>query len=75
MIADLEPEYFQEIMEQFPRFVSRDEKKFRATRKLRNGVFIEINLSAQDIYAICQKAIEIAGLSAEEWRVETQESR
>ena len=74
-IADLEPEYFQEIMQQFPRFVSRDEKKFRHTRKLRNGVFIEINLSAQDIYAICQKAIEIAGLSAEEWRVETQESR
>jgi uncharacterized protein with ParB-like and HNH nuclease domain len=74
-IADLEPDYFKEIMQQFPRFIGWDEKDFRSTRQLRNGVFIEVNLSAQDIYTFCMKAIETAELSIEEWRIETQESK
>jgi hypothetical protein len=74
-IADSEPEYIQEIMQQFPRFISWEEKDLRSKRLLRNGAFIEVRLSAQDIYRFCQKAIEIAGLSAEEWRVETQENK
>ena len=73
-IVDLEPDYFKEIMLQFPRFVGWDEKDFRSTRQLRNGAFIEVNLSAQDIYTFCMKAIEAAELSIEEWSVETQES-
>jgi hypothetical protein len=73
-IADLEPDYFKEIMQQFPRFIGWDEKDFRSTRQLRNGAFIEVNLSAQDIYTFCMKAIETAELSIEEWSVETQES-
>ena len=73
-IADLEPDYFKEIMQQFPRFIGWDEKDFRSTRQLRNGAFIEVNLSAQDIYTFCMKAIETAELSIEEWSVETQDS-
>lgn len=73
-IADLEPDSFKEIMQQFPRFIGWDEKDFRSTRRLRNGAFIEVNLSAQDIYTFCMKAIETAELSIEEWSVETQES-
>jgi len=73
-IADLEPDYFKEIIQQFPRFIGWDEKDFRSTRKLHNGAFIEVNLSAQDIYTFCMKAIETTELSIEEWSVETQES-
>lgn len=73
-IADLEPDSFKEIMQQFPRFIGWDDKDFRSTRRLRNGAFIEVNLSAQDIYTFCMKAIETGELSIEEWSVETQES-
>jgi len=73
-IADLEPDSFKEIMQQFPRFIGWDDKDFRSTRRLRNGAFIEVNLSAQDIYTFCMKTIETAELSIEEWSVETQES-
>ncbi|MEH2388531.1 MAG: HNH endonuclease family protein, partial [Nostoc sp.] len=69
-LADLEPERFQDIMQQFPRFVGLDEKDFRHTRKLHNGAFIEVNLSAKDIDAFCRKAIETAELSIEEWQIE-----
>ncbi len=70
-IADLEPEKFQEIMEQFPRLLGWDEKNFRSTRKLKNGVFIETNFSAKDISSLCHRSIETAGLSIQDWYVET----
>ena len=73
-IADLEPDSFKEITQQFPRFIGWDEKDFRSARQLHNGAFIEVHLSAQDIYAFCMKAIETADLSIEEWHIETQET-
>ncbi|MDD1414424.1 DUF262 domain-containing HNH endonuclease family protein [Dolichospermum sp. ST_con] len=72
VIADLEPDKFEDIIQQFPRFISRNETDFRRdTRKLENGVFVNVNLSARDINAFCIKAIETAELSTEEWEVET----
>lgn len=70
-IADLEPERFQDIMAQFPRFVGWDEKDFRSTRQLQNGAFMEVNLSAKDIHTFCLKALETAELSIGDWQVET----
>jgi len=69
-IAQLEPDSFEEITQQFPRLIGMDEKIFRSTRKLTNGAFIEVNLSAKDIYTLCQKAIEAAALSLDDWRVD-----
>ncbi len=70
-IADLESERFQEIMEQFPRLLGRDQKNFRSTRQLKNGVYIETNFSAKDISSLCHRSIETAGLSTQDWRVDT----
>jgi hypothetical protein len=74
-IIDVEPDRFKDIMQQFPRFVGWDEKDFRGTRKLQNGAFVEVNLSAKDINTFCLKAIETAELSVEEWRIETAETQ
>lgn len=71
ILSESEPEKFTEIMEQFPRFLSWDEKDLRSTRQLKNGVFIEVQLSSKDIYSFCQKAIETANLSSDDWLVET----
>ena len=71
VIADLDSDKFKDVMEQFPRFISRDEKDFRDTRKLENGVFVNVNLSARDINAFCIKAIETAEISLEDWQIET----
>ncbi len=72
IIADLEPEKFDQIVKQFPRFVGRDNKKFREMRRLKNGKFIEVNLSSQDIQRFCFQVLETFDLSAEDWRVETE---
>ena len=69
-IAEAEADQFQEIIEKFPRFIGWDEKSFRENRKLKNGAFINVNLSAKDIYKFCLKVKEFVKL--EEWEVKTE---
>jgi len=68
-IADLEPEKFEVIANNFPRYLGKDKNKFRAIRQLQNGYFVEVNLSAQSIQKFCYQAIETIELTAEEWNV------
>ena len=70
-IAELEPEKFEKIIQQFPRFVGRDKKKFRAIRELKNGAFVEVNLSAQSIQRICFQVLETIELTTDDWKVIT----
>lgn len=71
VIADLEADKFEDIIQQFPRFIGRNETDFPRKKKLENGVFINVNLSARDINAFCIKAIETAEISLEDWQIET----
>lgn len=68
-IADIEPEKFEIIAQNFPRYLGKDKTKFRAIRQLQNGYFMEVNLSAQYIQKICYQAMEMIELTAEEWNV------
>lgn len=68
-IADLEPEKFDLIALNFPRYVGKDKSRFRATRELQNGYFIEVNLSAQTIQRFCHQAMETIDLTTDEWVV------
>ncbi len=70
-IADYDSDKFNQILQQFPRFLTTNNQDFRQTRQLKNGIYVNVNLSSKDIYAFCQKAIEIAELSREDWEVET----
>jgi hypothetical protein len=70
-IADLEPEKFNIIANNYPRYISVDKSKFRATRQLQNGYYIEVNLSAQTIRNLCYQAMESIELTTEEWEVIT----
>ncbi len=70
-IADVEPEKFEQIVKQFPRLIGSNKSRFRATRELANGVFIEVHLSAHDIKRFCLQAVEAVDLTADDWVVET----
>jgi uncharacterized protein with ParB-like and HNH nuclease domain len=69
VIADLEPEKFEVIAHNFPRYVGKDKNKFRAIRQLENDYFIEVNLSAQSIQKLCYQAMETIELTSDEWEV------
>lgn len=69
VVADLEPEKFEVIAHNFPRYVGKDQNKFRAIRKLENNYFVEVNLSAQSIQKLCYQAMETIELTTDEWEV------
>jgi hypothetical protein len=68
-VADLEPDKFGIIAQNFPRYLGKDKSKFRAIRQLQNGYFIEVNLSAQTIQKFCSQAMETIELTADDWSV------
>ena len=70
-IAELEPEKFNQLMREFPRFIGKDQHKFHDIRRLKNGAFIEVKLSAKVIQAFCLKAIESIDLTNDDWQIET----
>lgn len=71
-VADLEPEKFDVIAHNFPRYLGKDKNKFKAIRQLQNGYFIEVNLSAQSIQKLCYQAMETIELTSEDWTVTVQ---
>ncbi|MBK9927706.1 MAG: DUF262 domain-containing protein [Anaerolineales bacterium] len=70
-IAELVPELFVNLALEYPRFISKDPARFRRNRKLDNDYYIEVNLSAKDVYRFCIQAMEAIGLSSDDWFVET----
>jgi len=46
-VADLEPDKFEIIAHNFPRYIGKDKNKFRTVRQLQNGYFVEVNMSAR----------------------------
>jgi len=72
-ISELETEKFEVLIQEFPRFIGRDKKKFRAIRELKNGTFIEVNQSAQSIQKLCYQVMDTLELTSDEWKIETLE--
>jgi len=68
-LIELEPDKFEQIVTTLPAYIGKDRNKFRAIRQLNNGYYIEVNQSAPSIYKNCMKAIQIVGLSSEDWVV------
>ncbi|TVM04207.1 MAG: DUF262 domain-containing protein [Candidatus Brocadia sp. WS118] len=68
-VADLEPDKFEIIAHNFPRYLGKDKNKFREIRRLQNGYFIEVNLSAQNIQKFCYQAMETIELTSDDWSV------
>ncbi|MDO8262063.1 MAG: DUF262 domain-containing protein [Gallionella sp.] len=73
VIAELDPEKFEALLLQHPRFVGRNKSAFKTARELNSGVFIEVHLSADSIRDFCLQTVEFVGLTRMEWHVETSE--
>ena len=71
-VADLEPEKFDILAHNFPRYIGKDKSKFRAIRQLQNNYFFEVNLSAQSIQRLCYQAMETIELTSDDWEVEIE---
>lgn len=71
IVADLEPDKFVIIADNYPTMINKDKNKFKAVRELGNGYYIEVNRGSDYIQRFCQHAIETIELTAEDWTVFT----
>lgn len=69
-IAERDPEAFDHVVAQFPRYIATQEGNLREARRLANGMFMETHFSANSLYTACVQVTEAAGLSSDDWRVE-----
>jgi len=60
------PEKFK-ILQEDSSLITKDSSRLRSFRQLDSGHFVEVNLSAQNIYEYCIKALSIAAISQDEW--------
>jgi hypothetical protein len=70
VLIDLDPEIFELLINEYPRFLNKDGTKLRATRKLRNECYVEVNLSAKSIEKFCRQTVEFYDLSSEDWKIQ-----
>lgn len=69
-IAMMDPDAFDRIASELPKFVNRDPNVLRTTRLLSNAAYMEVGLSAAALYNYCLQATSVAGLTGGDWVVE-----
>ena len=70
VLADVDPETFNLLINEHPNILNKDKSKLRAIRELKNGCFVEVNLSAKSVERFCRQTIEFFELSSEDWKVQ-----
>lgn len=66
-----DPEKFQNFLANSS-LISKNPEHLRTPRQLECGVFVEVNLSAKNIYEFCCKALNTTGISQDEWNLDVQ---
>lgn len=64
------PEYFEQIVKTYPKWFTKDKRQLRASKPLRSGYFIEVNVNSNTIFSKCQKIKETVHLVDDDWKVE-----
>lgn len=72
-VLDLGDDVFAQVAREFPRYVGHTDPGFRSPRRLADRAFYESHMNAEQIYRLCTQVVQQAGLSAQEWHVETAE--
>lgn len=74
-IADLSPEGFEQLASEYPRVINDKPSQMKRGTQLGNGVYVELNMSANRVVLVCQRAVALAELAPDMWQVEVRESQ
>lgn len=73
-IYDYDPSSFVELSKEYPNLISNYyHQGIRSVHELKNGYYVEINLSAKSIHQFCSQALQYVELSDEDWKVEREQ--
>jgi len=65
-----QPDIFEQLASEYPKSLGRDANVCVRCAPLKNGYFVETNLSAKQIYSFCQKVMDSCGYTREEWQID-----
>jgi hypothetical protein len=71
-VIDVDPDAYVALCTELSSHVGSDRTRFRESRQLRNGGFVNVNLSAEGIDRLCRRILDAAGVSDSQWDVETR---
>ncbi len=70
-VVEADPDVYPALCKELSSHVGDERMRFREARQLRNGGFINVNLSAEGIARLCQRILITAEMAGMEWEVET----
>ena len=71
-VIESDPEAFDRLCQELSTHVGKDQTRFRESRTLRCGGYINVNLSAEGIERLCRRVLETAEVVDGGWAVETR---
>ena len=71
-VIEIDPDAYGALSRELSSHVGSDRTRFREARQLRNGGYVNVNLSAEGIDRLCRRILDVAGVSESEWNVETR---
>ena len=71
-VIEIDPDAYGALSRELSSHIGSDRTRFREARQLRNGGYVNVNLSAEGIDRLCRRILDVAGVSESEWDVETR---
>ena len=71
-IIDADPDAYGGLCRELSSHIGSDRTRFRESRQLRNGGYVNVNLSAEGIDRLCRRVLDVAGVSETDWGVGTK---
>jgi hypothetical protein len=71
-VIDIDPDAYSALSRELSSHVGSDRTRFREARQLRNGGYVNVNLSAEGIDRLCRRILDVTGVLEAEWGVQTR---
>jgi hypothetical protein len=71
-VIESDPDAFGVLSRELSSQIGGARTRFRESRQLRNGGYVNVNLSAEGIDRLCRRILDVTGVSESEWGVETR---
>ncbi|AEN89206.1 hypothetical protein BMWSH_2324 [Priestia megaterium WSH-002] len=69
-IIESDASNFEILLEKYPNLISLNETAFKRFYKLDNNAYINIDLSARDVYKLCLRVLDMLEVDRKQWSIE-----
>ena len=71
-VIEIDPDAYSALCQELSSHIGSDRTRFRESRQLRCGGYVNVNLSAEGIDRLCRRILDTSGVSDSGWEVESK---